>query len=491
MRNFLVILSLCTTPLSAITPISETGSVSSTNASYDGTALILTGHVVLDHGLGTMTAEEASLQRQEEAAKDFPFALIQLHKEVLLALKNSSELRCEHADLDFSTLKGLLRAKENERVAYRDTFKGKKSDELNSLQMLSRTLELNFSKQEQEEKKIDYEIESVLAKDDVEIAYTGDFVLYADHALYRKLPSQTASRELQGLITAFPKDAQDQCHLIHQGDLIDADSMDVDLLHSKISMLHPHGTLVSSLVPHGEKANMRFHCDHLSWDHLDQLLTLQGGVEIDDDVIGSLASQEAIELKHTIVEGKRILTSIHAKGPTSLLYRDREQNRQHKILCKGDIHLDRNQLLATLNSPETQGKVTPSQQLYYEEEEIAFYADHASLEYAEQAGSLQPVSLTLKGNIRLFSHDPQQPFRCGIADRLSYSLATRTLILSANPGKKVLFSDESQGVKISAREVHITRDPETKQQTVKGVGNVQFAFSVEENEMLKQLFPSS
>ena len=128
-------------------------------------------------------------------------------------------------------------------------------------------------------------------------------------------------------------------------------------------------------------------------------------------------------------------------------------------------------------------------QLYYEEEEIAIFADSASLEYSIANDTLQPASLSLKGNIRLFSHDPQKPPRCGAADRLTYSLTTRTLILSANPGKKVLFWDEVQGMHLSAPEVHITFDPQTKQQNVKGIGAVQFSFTPDEQNKLMQLFP--
>ena len=69
MKTIYALLWLSIAPLCASLSTPETGSVSSTNASYDGTALVLTGHVILDHGLGKMTAEEASLQRQEETAQ--------------------------------------------------------------------------------------------------------------------------------------------------------------------------------------------------------------------------------------------------------------------------------------------------------------------------------------------------------------------------------------------------------------------------------------
>ena len=120
---------------------------------------------------------------------------------------------------------------------------------------------------------------------------------------------------------------------------------------------------------------------------------------------------------------------------------------------------------------------------------MAFYADHAALEYSVEGDVMQPSLLTLKGNIRLFSHDPLKPPRFGSADRLTYSLTTRTLILSANPGKKVLFWDETQGMHLSAPEVHIVYDSEKKEQSVKGIGAVQFSFTPEEQNRLLALFP--
>jgi len=43
---------------------------------------------------------------------------------------------------------------------------------------------------------------------------------------------------------------------------------------------------------------------------------------------------------------------------------------------------------------------------------------------------------------------------------------------------------------VSAQEIHITLDPETKQQIVKGVGNVKLLFTDQENAFLKQIFPT-
>ena len=201
--------------LQAETP-SQEGSVSSTNATYDGNALILTGHVLLDHGLGQMNAEHARLEKQE-AGKDFPFSMIHLKKDVLLALKNNSEVRSDSADFDFTTLKGILLSEAAKKVVYTDHLKKKSGDTF--FRLASETIELNLTKKGYDGSKTTYDVETVLAKNEVVIDYANVFTLYAGQALYRKLlpkDAKTASKEFQGVITAYPKDASSKCHLTHK-----------------------------------------------------------------------------------------------------------------------------------------------------------------------------------------------------------------------------------------------------------------------------------
>lgn len=493
MHIFAICFTLCALPLAAATApaVPDSSSLSSSEASYDGNCLNLTGHVVLDHGLGKMTAEEASLQRQE-VGKEFPFSFIQLRKEVLLALKNSAQISCGSADLDFTALKGTLLPSENAKVVYTDQIRKKKGGECTKLQLSGLFIELNFSKQPSDDKKTDYEIDNILAKEDVVIDYAEHFKLMAHHALYRRNLSndnKTASREFQGVITAYPQDELSQCRLYYHKDEIFADMIDIDLLHSKLSLLHAKGTLTTALLPHLTKTEgMHFKADYLYWDQTKNLLTLKGGVAIDEATIGMLHAADELQITHALSQGKHLLKTLQAKGPTSLKYKD-AHNKSHELTSYGSMHFDSTNLRATIDSPSKEGVVPANKQLLYQEEEIAIHADSADLEYALSGSAIQPSLLTLKGNIRLFSHDPQKPPRYGSADRLTYSLTTRTLILSANPGKKVLLWDETQGMHLSAPEVHITYDPETKQQNVKGVGAVQFSFTPEEESKLQQLFP--
>jgi hypothetical protein len=119
------ILAEAPVPKAVNSGVVDSGTISSEGASYDGNALILKGQVLLDHGLGKMQAEEAILQKQE-VGKDFPFSLIHLEKEVVLKLSQNGELKCEKADLDFGSLKGMLTS--SRRVTYTDVLKRKKRE---------------------------------------------------------------------------------------------------------------------------------------------------------------------------------------------------------------------------------------------------------------------------------------------------------------------------------------------------------------------------
>lgn len=469
--------------------LANSGTLSSTNASYDGSSLLLTGHVSLNHGLGKMTAEEASLQRQE-AGKDFPFSLIQLRKDVILSLKNSAQISCGSADLDFAALKGSLLSPENGKVVYTDQIKKKRSSDTSLLQLSGKFIDLNFSKQS-DDTKTDYEIDNILAKEEVVIDYADNFQLHAHHALYRKELSpdnKTSKKEFQGVVTAYPQDDQSQCRLSHLGDEIFSDMVDIDLINSKISLLRPKGTLATATLPHAQSGEIHFQSDYLYWDQAKSVLTLKGNISIQEASLGTLDAQDELQIVQTTAGGKYLLKSMQTQGPSVLVYKDTHKNT-HKLVSHGSIHLDRDKLKATIESPKKEGKTALDKQIYYEESEIAFYADNASIEYSVVDDSIEPSLLNLKGNIRLFSHDPLKPPRFGSADRLTYSLTTRTLILSADPGKKVLFWDETQGMRLSAPEVHIVYDAETKQQSVKGIGAVQFSFTPEEQSKLQQLFP--
>jgi len=458
--------------LAMTSPVPDSGSVSSANASYDGNALVLKGQVVLDHGLGKMQAEEATLQRQE-TGKDFPFSLIHLQKDVLLSLKNSASLKCDTADLDFVTLKGTLLS--NDKVIYTDVFKKKKGASA-LFRLTSRAVDLQLSKQGEANQKTVFDVDTIVAKEAVQIDYAEAFTLFADHAIYRKSQIDPSKPEFQSNVSAYPKDSETPCRLTHGEDRVDADTIDLDLVHSKIAMQNPKGTIQSLLIPELAEQQLRFTAAFLIWDHLKNTVLLKGNVRLHEPSLGTLVSEDELQI---VQKGKQI-ASIKTKGKTTLEYLN-----AHKLICFGAMHIDREKLHATGDSPLVQGSVPEGQQIFYQEGEIGVFADKAQIEYSAHETSFQPVSISLKGNVKISSHDTR---RLGIADRVTYLPTTRTFILGADPGKRVLFINEEENLRISAQEVHITEDPTSKKQTVKGIGNVQLALTTEEQALMQKLF---
>ncbi len=464
------------------TPAPDSAAVSSANAVYDGNTLVLTGHVLLDHGLGKMAADTARLQRQE-GGKEFPFSLIDLTQNVLLDLKSGAKIECSDAALDFIQLKGLLSSQEGGRVVYSDSVKK------GLFRLLGKNVDLKIAKKEESDKKSDFEIETILAKENVTIEFGQGFSLDADRAFYRKVQTQEGapSKEFQGIVTAYPKDAKTPCRLTHGADLIDAETVDLDLVSQRVTLLHPQGVLTSLIAPGMQKGEIKFQSDHLLWDHAKNALTLKGHVKVHESVLGLLTTDGELEITQQQQKQHRLLKSIRARGSSTLDFKD-ETDKVHHLLGHGPFHFDRERLRATFDSPKRNGLTVPEKQLFYRSEDLALFANQAQMEYTDAEGRLRPSVLTLTGNIRLFSADENKP-RFAVGDRMSLSTTTRTLILTANPGKRVLYTDDTQGMKIAAQEVHITRDPETHEERVQGVGNVKFSFTDEENTLLKKLFP--
>ena len=446
--------------LAVASPALDSTAVSSESASYDGNALILKGQVILDHGLGKMKAEEAILEKQE-VGKEFPFSFIRLRKDVLLTLSHDALLSCDTADLDFTSLKGHLTG--NERLCYTDSLKRKKGGKT-IFSLTSKSADLDLSKQEEDEQKPHYDIASVFAQDMVQFEYDQKYTLYADQALFRKFQNHLSATCNQ----------DHKCKLTSEASVIEADKMDLDLISSELSMIFPQGTINSLL----SQENAHFSSNTLLWNHLTNTLFLKGNVHIQDPSLGDLFSEQDVE----IVQKDKQISSIKTEGKTIINYLN-----AHKLTCFGTIDLNQKKLQATIVSPLVDGVTPQDLQLSYQEEQATVFADKGHIEYTLSGNTFQPVSLSLKGNVHLFSHDNSRAISYGVTDRLSYSPTTRTFILNADPGKKVIFINEEDNIRLSAQEVHITEDPSTKKQTVKGIGNVQLTLSSEEEALMQKI----
>lgn len=117
-----------------------------------------------------------------------------------------------------------------------------------------------------------------------------------------------------------------------------------------------------------------------------------------------------------------------------------------------------------------------TQQVHIEQpEQFTLVADLGTV----QLNDLQPTLVILEGNVRLIASRVQDKESFALADTLTYDPIQKTLLFSAE--KKVLFWQE--GLSLSAPEILIRQD-----QSVEGHGDVHFAFDLDEQNFIDELF---
>ncbi len=443
--------------------------VSSTHASYDGTSLILEGNVELQHGLGNMSAEHASLQKKE-FENDFPFSRIEMKENVILSFKNASELLCDVAELDFTILKGILSSYEGKKVSYKDFFLG----ETTPTRLMGKRFDIQMMK---EELAFGYKICSALIQQAVQIEYGNDFILQSDEAVYQKTNPQ--EKTLCGTIKAYPISAESYCNLLYQGETIQAKYIHIDANNSLIQIDEPKGFLQSQLFGKQQTSPLFLKCKKLLWNHEKDTLLLQEKVELKERTLGTLYAEKELLLQLGTFSEKKSIQWIQIEGFSHITNRDESSDWQHELLCFGKLQVDGENHQIFFTSPEERAK-----RLCYKDPEVVLHAKKGHIEYAENC--YKPLSITLQGDVTIQSVKDSGSRRLGLADRLTYSPETRTVILSAHPKKRVLFQDEEQNLTMSAQEIHLVRDSETGEIQAQGIGNVQFSFSSEENNLLKK-----
>ncbi len=444
--------------------------LSSDEASYDGSSLILEGNVLLEHALGVMRAKHAFLQKQDEG-KDLPFSLIHLQNEVLLSLHNKSNLSCDEAKLNFNDLTGHLSSSGEGSVSYQDLLERENHPAI-ALHVMSKEIDLSFIKKPSDQTFL-YAVSSLKAQKNVRIKYSEAFLVEAEEAFYEDKDSR--------YVRIYPVNNGQKCHIWYQGEHIEADTIDINVSANQLTIKEPIGALPSGLLSSQQKKPISFHSHHLLWDEGRGLLILEGDVEVEEQDFGLLQAKNTIEAKQEKHEGRTEITSFAAHGESHIQRINPISGKKHTLSCFDFLHINALTETIQLYSPKEKGP-----QLCYQDEEVLLYADKGKYQYGEETPE-SPRVLTVEGMVS-FEAKKGTGTKRGIADKVTYFPGTHTLVLAALPKKKVLFQDEEQNLLMSAQEVHLTKDPTTHKTEVKGVGNVKFSLQEEELNTLRKRF---
>jgi len=446
--------------------------VSALHATYEDGTLVLEGEVQVEHGIGTLLSEKAFLYK-DRSNVELPFSSVTLRENVRISSKSSGMLRCDNAELNLVTLTGKLTSEETKRVGYSDTIHSV------PVEVTGKTIDLSFETRGNVSYP-DYICNNITINEDVEVSYGEDFKVKSHKLNY--IPNSEGSDFLGGILLASPASPGSHCKLVYGGEEIETSFIEIDPGKHELRLKNPKGSLPSGLFSKSSEGRLFLRSQDLVWDHRKKVLILQKNVELTESAFGTLNAADSVTVEQSKSGSPGRIRSIKVPGASTLRY-------EGSLLdCYGSLHLDgvKGRIVAT--SPKISGKTDPSLQVSYESEDLKLRADEAVLEYALPLPKLS--SLTFVGNIRIESPGGENPLRFAVADRLSYSPDTKTVILSAIPGKKVLFWDKEEGLVISAKEVHLTQNPLTSKTEIKGVGNMKLSLSPEEQSRLKSHFPT-
>ena len=442
MNHWLILLTTLSPLLSDIPPYDISSDLSSDAATYDGDVLVMKGNVTLDHDLGQMKAEIATLNKGEPTLE---FSSILLQKEVSIFFESQGKLFSDQAFFDFQTLTGEVSSND-----YPVIYNGK------DLDLFCRKINLSLNR-----KGETFEISNLTAHKDVHIDYQTDFHIDCEMALYEDDSLTATGKKLS--------------RLTHLGDWVDAKKIHLDLKTDLLSLESPKGELSSLFFPDDLNRRCQFASHLLTWDHQNDLLLLKGGIVIHDPLLGTLIGENIFSLKQRKHFGKRTLQSIETEGKTIL-----SSNNSESLTSYGTLKLDRDELLITCKSP-------PDKQLKYESKELLLFADTARIEYSIQGFELKPQAIYLDVNVQFFSHDLSRPLRKGLADHVVHDPQSMETRLLADGENTVLFWDEEKKLRLSAPEILITQEGE--EEVVKGIGTVRFTFTEEEGKRIDELLP--
>lgn len=469
--------------------------VNSGEAQYDGKEIVLVGQVVVQHGLGKISARRLALLPSADPDKKTKFALLKISDDVQLELKGGGSLFCQQAEVDYTKMQGIFLGNgESPDVTYLNTGESKESQpdgkpplEVKSLLM---TLEL-LREPATSTSSAKTLVKQIEANHNVRVRYNQDSLLLADHALYQRLPTNESTNA--GLLTLSVRGNLPVCQMTNQnGDRVVAQTISVNTVERKLWLDQPKGMLMMQREK-SPAQTLEFTANELIWDEKGQTLRLKGQVDVAQNGTVHVQTDHELSIVQALVDGKRTLRFIRSPEDTQISYMDAQKGNSHKINSPGALTIDHERQEMSLQGLST-GRLEESQQVYIEDVLGEMYADRVQMAYIWQDRKLVPEKIILEGNVRLLNRFDGHPEEAGsilhyaLADRVDYLPKEQEMTLASSSGSRVLFFDKVNNVQMSAPSLKIKHDASTKKDSIQGLGDVRFTFIEKELEQIKQRF---
>jgi hypothetical protein len=431
----------------------ENYTIASEKASFDGNTLSLSNNIQIEHTLGKLCAKEAFLEDADK--KDFR---LHLKGDVALFLKTGAVLKSEDATFDSNSSKITFSSLKT-KVSFEDTILSK-NNKKNKITLSCHNIDCLFSNFKTFEKTSLKDISYLSFLDDVHLTYD-DFNFFGEKATLQK-------DELNNSIILFYPKKDGLCHFQYEKNQIETLFAKINLKEKNLFLEKPKGLLSS------DDKSIFFSCNTLKWQNFNQNLFLEGDVFIDYKENGFLKSDAVTLVKNS---QKNDISKILAQGKTNISLVNKNNEVTSELSCNGTIELDNEKgYILAINSQKNED------QLIFQDGMLTLSAKKASLSYTP-AHKLQNV--LLEDNVRFIYHQKDAKIGCGIANKVFYDPSSKEIVLSSLDKKKVLFWQDDDSIRLSAKEIHISQKDKD---SIKGIGDVRFAFNFEEEKLIKEIF---
>lgn len=475
-------------------------SLEALQAHYDGKKLFLDEEVRFEHPIGSLFAGRAVMSPAVQSKE--LLESIKLKNDVILDLKEQGTLTSQKALFHFNTLQARFygSSEKNPAVLYTSQGVGRQFP----ISFKSHTIDLTLAKDLAAAPKT--RLETLTAEGDVAIDYGGDLYLSADKAHYTYATegqNALSFRRLPGKIALNSTGKDKLCHVVNpQGDHLTGTAIEIDTNQRKVDVsdargifTHTHISASKLLVPAQPLATLEVEARQLTWDLSRDLLLLKGDIVLNHSVIGTFQSDRELRIYYAGIKGQRQLRAIESEGHLVLRSDDEGKKQAHWLVCDGKMRVDHEAMTLTFQSySDAHGKVSQNKQVLFYDHLGEIQADKITITYLQVEGKYLASKVRLEGNVFMVDHKAGQdssasarPFvHYAIADFIDYTPADKQMHLYSEKGRRVLFYDKINHLQVSAPALKVSRDLQTKKESVKGIGDVRFNFLDSELEQLRK-----
>lgn len=195
----------------------EMMNVSSGEAHYSGKEIVLVGEVVVQHGLGQISAHRLSVIPSSSGDKKSRSALMTISDDVQIELQGGGRLNCQRAEIDYTALQGVfLGSSQFPDVCYVNTGESQncRSKAPFDLEVRSHQMVLDLVREPAtaaSSSKI--LVSQVQANHNVRVTVNQSYYLTADRAFFQRLPSDKNALTVGLLTLSMDEDSTVPCQL--------------------------------------------------------------------------------------------------------------------------------------------------------------------------------------------------------------------------------------------------------------------------------------